>query len=287
MKRIGVMANLNKPSVADVLRRLASRARALHMEVVVCDEETARLLPGSERCSLAELPGRIDVLAALGGDGTLLHAVRQLQGADTPVLGVNLGSLGFMTSVPLENLETALDTLAAGSYTLSVRALAACRLSRDGEVAAEYHALNDVVIGWGAASRVITLELRLDNEDVSSYVCDGLIVSTPTGSTGHSLSAGGPILHPMAPVFVVSLICPHTLSHRPLVVPDGSVLRVRVAAANKELLLAVDGQEQKPVEEGDVLEVWRSPYNVRLVHLPGYSYFAVLRQKLHWRGSSV
>jgi NAD+ kinase len=192
-----------------------------------------------------------------------------------------------MTSVPQEGLEHALEVLARGDYKISERSVAECEVFDGQTLLGNYRALNDVVIGWGASSRVITLSLAIDGEQVTSYLCDGLIVSTPTGSTGHSLSAGGPILQPETRAFVVSLVCPHALSHRPLVVPDASVLEVTVSGSPKELLLSVDGQEEKPVVEGNRLVVRRSPTPVRFIHPPGYSYFSVLRQKLGWRGSSL
>lgn len=286
MKRIGVLANVRKPDAAAVLKRLAARARSLGLELVTCDG-TGRLLRGAARVPESSFCGRIDVLMALGGDGTVLRAVRVLAGADTPVIGVNLGSLGFLTSVTEQDLERALKVLKAGDFTTSVRTVIDCSLRRGRRNVGRFRALNDAVVGWGLSSRVSTLELSIDGERVASYACDGLIVSTPTGSTGHSLSAGGPILHPETPCFVVSPICPHTLSNRALVVSDRSVIAVRVVRAMKELLLSVDGQEEMPVRQGDVLEVRRSLRSVRFIHLPGYSYFSVLSQKLHWRGSNV
>lgn len=286
MKTIGVLANCRKPGAPAMLRRLANRAAALGMQLVACDE-TARAMPGVKRVTAKAFAKHIDVLLAMGGDGTMLKAVRLLGGSDKPVLGVNLGSLGFLTSVTEERLEKALEVLRKGNYTVSKRTMIECRVSRGARRVGSYRALNDVVIGWGMSSRVITLELAVDREPVASYVCDGLIVSTPTGSTGHSLSASGPILHPASPSFVVSLICPHTLSNRPLVISDRSAVRVRVVRAQKKILLSVDGQEERWVGQGDRIEVRRSPRTARFIHLPGYSYFSVLRQKLHWRGSNV
>ncbi|MBU1908441.1 MAG: NAD(+)/NADH kinase, partial [Verrucomicrobia bacterium] len=172
-------------------------------------------------------------------------------------------------------------------YTTSVRAVAECRLIRRKKVLGRYRALNDIVIGWGASSRLMTLNLLIDGEQVASYHCDGLIVATPTGSTAHALSAGGPILHPDCPCFVVCAICPHTLSNRPLVLSDQKQVTVEVTRTASHLLLSVDGQEEPSVELGDRVEIRRSPHSVRLVLLPEYSYFSVLRQKLNWRGSSV
>ncbi len=286
MRRIGVLVNRRKVHAAPVLRRLAVKAEALRMELVVCNEAAA-LLPGARRVAEKAFPSRIDMLLALGGDGTMLHAVRILAGRDVPVLGVNLGSLGFLTSVTEENLERALEALHKDQFTTSVRSVLECRLLRARRCVARYRALNDVVLGWGESSRVNALDVALDGESVASYTCDGLIVSTPTGSTGHSLSSGGPILHPGSPSLVISPICPHTLSNRPLVVSDRSTIVVSVTRTSKKLLLSVDGQEEKRVQQGDQLHLRKSGQGARFIHLPGYSYFSVLRQKLLWRGSSL
>lgn len=287
MKRIGVIANCKKPHSAAVLRRLADKAAGAGLMLVTCDQ-TGELLPGAETASVERLAEQVDVMMALGGDGTMLSTVRALNGADTPVLGVNLGSLGFLTSVTEDELEHAVDVLVEGRYRISERALLDCVVFRREQEVARYTSLNDVVLGWGASSRVLPLAFAVDNDDVAQYVCDGLIVSTPTGSTGHSLSAGGPIVHPEAPVFAVNLICPHTLSARPLVVPDRSVIRVWILELprNKQPLLSADGQGEFVLETGDRLEMSKHPHGARFVHLPEYSYFSVLRQKLQWHGSA-
>lgn len=269
-----------------MLARLAAKAAAVGLELYTCDA-TGRLLKGARKVSPSVFVRKIDVLMALGGDGTVLRAVRMLGGSDKPVLGVNLGSLGFLTSVTEGHLDHALDVLRKGRFTTSTRSIAECRLFRGKRQVASYRGLNDVVVGWGISSRVNTLSVSVDGEPVAVYVCDGLIVSTPTGSTGHSLSAGGPILHPSSPSFVLNIICPHTLSNRPLVVSDKSRIAVHVVKAQKKLLLSVDGQEGCAVQQGDRLEVRRFGKPARFVHLPGYSYFSVLRQKLNWRGSNI
>lgn len=287
MKRIGVMANVQKPAAAEVLRRLAVKAAALNLELVATPEAGA-FLSGAAVRAAGELGGAVDVLMALGGDGTMLHAVRMLDGADTPVLGVNLGSLGFMTSVTEKALEHAVDVLAANQYTVSRRSLLACHVERQGDTKAHYLALNDVVVGWGASSRAMTLGLVIDGEEVAQYLCDGLVVATPTGSTGHSLSAGGPIIHPESPVFNVNVICPHTLSGRPLVLPDRCRITVHMLdlPPQKQPLLSADGQGEFVLEQGDVVHVARHTHVASFVHLPEYRYFSVLRQKLHWQGSA-
>ena len=286
MRRIGILVNCRKPEARSVLGRLAKKAAALGMKLYTCDA-VGDLLPGAVRVSPAVFARGIDVLMALGGDGTVLRAVRMLGGSNKPVLGVNLGSLGFLTSVTEEDIDRVLEVLRKGTFTTSIRSIAECRLFRGRKQIASYRGLNDVVVGWGISSRVNTLSVSVDGESVAAYVCDGLIVSTPTGSTGHSLSAGGPILHPASPSFVINAICPHTLSNRPLVVSDKSKITVQVVKALKKLLLSVDGQEGCAVQQGDRLEIRRFARPARFIHLPGYSYFSVLRKKLNWRGSSI
>lgn len=286
MKRIGVVVNLQKPDSRPVLKRLVERSRDQQLELVTIPEVAAEL-PAARIVPEQEFADHVDIVVAMGGDGTMLSAVRLLNGGQAPVLGVNLGSLGFMTSVTEEAFEHALDVVVAGGYQVYERTLLHCRVERQGQQVAEYVALNEVVAGWGASSRAMTLRLEIEREEVAQYLCDGLIVSTPTGSTGHSLSAGGPIVHPAAPVFCVNVICPHTLSARPLVLSDQSEVAIHVLEipADKRPLLSADGQGEFVLDRSDVLHIRRHDHVVRFLHLPEYSYFAVLRQKLHWRGS--
>lgn len=286
MKNIGIFANCDKPSAAEILRQIAARAGQLELKLVACDR-SADLLAGAERVGEEQLTERVEALMVFGGDGTLLRAVRLLRGREIPVLGVNLGGLGFLTSVAEDHAVRALECLAAGAFSTSARTLAECIVRRDRREIGRYQALNDIVIERGSSSRIVTLNMLIDDTEVSSFMCDGLIISTPTGSTGHSLSADGPILHPATAAFVVSLICPHALSTRPLVVPDDRRIAVAIARSAGEVLLAADGQVGGPLKTGDVVEVCKSAACARFVHLPDYSYFTVLRQKLHWRGSSI
>ncbi|MFH1970211.1 MAG: NAD(+)/NADH kinase [Verrucomicrobiota bacterium] len=286
MKPIGIFANGSKPSASDVLGRFAETARRLGLRLAA-EPEAARFLPGVRRLAPEKLIRAISLLMVFGGDGTMLRAMRLLRGKPIPVLGVNLGSLGFLTSVAQQDAGRALECVATGRYTVAGRALAECVVTRAGRIISRYRALNDIVIDRGACYRIVTLDMRLDGEAVSSFMCDGLIVSTPTGSTGHSLSAGGPILHPGTAAFVVSLICPHTLSTRALVIPDEKLITVRVAKSMGDLLLSVDGQIGERLKPGDQVKIRRSKTSAHFVHLPDYSYFTVLRQKLHWRGSTL
>ncbi|MCA1808874.1 MAG: NAD(+)/NADH kinase, partial [Lentisphaerae bacterium] len=276
----------NKPTAADVLQALVDRARSLGLQLKTCAKAGAPV-PGAECLPPDKFAGMIDLLLVMGGDGTMLRGVRLLEGRATPILGVNLGSLGFLTNVAQEHMECALDCVLRGDYTLSPRSLAECRIRRADQPPQIFRALNDVVIDRGASARIVTLDLLIDEEFASSFMCDGLIVSTPTGSTGHSLSTGGPILHPETAAWVISLICPHTLSTRPLVVPDHRRITVRVTRSAGDLLLSVDGQVSEPLHTDDQVEIGNSAAKANFIKLPDYSYFAVLRQKLHWRGSNI
>ena len=286
MKKLGIVANCGKRDAPAVLKKLAAKVKKLGFELVA-DKASLCLLKHGKRIQASSHLGAVDAVMALGGDGTMLRAVRMLEGRDVPVIGLNLGALGFLTSVVEGELDRALKALVSGKYLTSTRAMVDAVVERKGRVVVKQRALNDVVVSSGPSNRVVVLGLAIDGDKVTSYVCDGLIVSTPTGSTGHSLSAGGPILTPETPAFVISLICPHTLSSRPLVVPDRSEIEVSVAKASGKILFSADGQMALNLNEGDKVKIRRSEKNVRFIHLPGHSYFDVLRRKLHWSGSNV
>jgi NAD+ kinase len=286
LKTIGVIANCGKPRARPALARLAEAAKACGLKLVAAPP-TLRYLPGARAVRLERIGRSCDALVALGGDGTMLLAARLIHASDTPLLGVNLGKLGFLTSVPEADIEQALKQLAAGRYRCSERTVAECSLVRRGKKVGQYRALNDIVVGWGQSSRIVTFDVSIRGELITSYRCDGIILSTPTGSTGHSLSAGGPILHPETGVFLLNVICPHALSARSIVLPDRSEIEIVATHSQKSLLLSVDGQEERRVEQGDRLLIRRSPKSVGFIHLPGYSYFSILRGKLEWKGSSV
>ena len=228
-----------------------------------------------------------DLIIVLGGDGTILRAARELEGCETPILGVNLGYLGFLTSVRAETLGEAVPQVLRGEYQLSERHTLQASVRRTGNPLEVHCALNDAVISRGAISRIVRLHLSIDGEMLTEYVCDGMIFATATGSTAYSLSAGGPILVPTARGLIVTPICPHALSNRSVIVGENSVIRCRVASVSGELLLTVDGQVQLRMQVGDEVEVQQSTRKVQLVTLPGHSYFEVLREKLKWSGANV
>ena len=228
MKRIGLIVNHGKPIAANMARTLGEFTRRLGMSLLA-DAETVAAAGTGEVCAVEALPGRVDAVIVLGGDGTMLNTAHRLRGSGLPLMGMNLGDLGYLTSVEATRIEEALVCLREGRFTISQRAALASvieRASGDRTVIAD--ALNDLVVSRGASGRAVRLELSLDGIFVTTHVCDGIIVSTPTGSTAYALSAGGPIVMPNTAALVVAVICPHTLTSRPLVVPDSTVVAIRV-----------------------------------------------------------
>jgi NAD+ kinase len=222
-----------------------------------------------------------DLVVTLGGDGTLLSTARNLRG-DTPILGVNLGRLGFLAEINRSELYPALVRVLSGHYHVEPRAFLDVELKRAGGERRGFRVLNDAVVSRSALSRIIELQLSVDGALVTRFRADGLIVSTPTGSTAYNLSAGGPILWPHLPVAVLSPICPHTLSLRPIVVPDAALIEVTLETQRAEVYLTLDGQEGAALERGDMVRVTRSRSTARLVRLSGRGFFDSLRGKLHW-----
>lgn len=285
LKTLGVIANCTKPRAGEVLKAISRLAGRMDISLYA-DPVTAKHLGKCRKLELGRKTSVVDAVVALGGDGTMLRVVRHLNGRDIPVIGVNIGGLGFLTSVAEGELRAAMECLAKDRYVESVRAIMDCTVERNGRTRGKYRALNDTVITSGATSRVMTLAVTVNGDRVTSYVCDGIIVSTPTGSTGHSLSAGGPILPPETKATVISVICPHSLSSRPLVVPDSSEIVVELTGSAGSVQATVDGQVGCLLSVGDKVRLVRSSRSVRFIHLPGHSYFNVLRQKLRWSGSS-
>lgn len=281
MKTLGVIANLDKPGAEEALRDLAGYARSLAVSLVFAPE-CHRVLPRVDVLDVGDFPGRVEAALTLGGDGTLLGAVRGMGHRPVPLLGVNLGKLGFLTGVTAQELKEAVCALVSGQTVASRRRLMECELDGRRELA-----LNDVVMSWGNSSHIAHLEVSVNDQEITTYTCDGLIIASPTGSTGHSLSAGGPVLAPECDARVICPICPHAMTVRPVVLPGGVTVRVKVCEHSKPLVLACDGQLFDEVKPGGVVRVCPSEVTVDLLHLPGYRYWDVLREKLHWRGSAV
>lgn len=280
--RIGVIAREDRSDAPDVLRELVRWLRRRGCQVVLDPETGALVADGARIVERAVLPGEVDLIVVLGGDGTLLAAARLVGGRDVPILGVNLGHLGFLTATALEALYPTLEAVLRGEYTAEERIMLAASLSRDGEILADYLALNDVVIAKGALGRLIDLEVSADGQLMTAYRADGLIIATPTGSTAYNLSASGPILFATMEAVVLTPICSHALTNRPIVLPAGVRLEVALLADSPDVVLLLDGQPGLPVTAKDVVEVRRAAARIHLVRDPQKTYFQVLRTKLKW-----
>ncbi|HVM61161.1 MAG TPA: NAD(+)/NADH kinase [Verrucomicrobiae bacterium] len=286
-RTVGIVVHPGKPGAR---ARLSELLEVLHNHrITVLLEREAAALVGTRRPgrSLPAIGKAADMVIVLGGDGTILRAARELEGLATPILGVNLGNLGFLTSIHGNRLHGPVQDILHGHYEISPRHTLQTALVRKGKRRVTHQALNDVVVSRAALSRIVRLRLFVDSELLTEYVCDGMIFATATGSTAYSLSAGGPILVPTSRALIITPICPHALSNRPVVAGGNSVIRCQVADAAAALLLTVDGQVQLRMEVGDEVEVRRSPRTVQLVMPREHSYFEVLREKLKWSGANV
>ena len=280
-KTVAIISKPDRPELSQVLPALEKWLEQRNYAVVM-DRESAAYFSGSTVMARSELATRSPYLAlVLGGDGTLLSAARAVAKAGTLILGVNLGTLGFLTEVPLADLYPALDAVAKGEYVVESRSMLICSLIRGDEVVATHQALNDVVVSKSAIARLNYFELFVDAEFVSSYKADGLIIATPTGSTAYSLGAGGPILKPDVDAFVITPVSPHGLTHRPVVVRDTVEIEIRVKTAEEEAYLSLDGQVGMPVRDGDVVRCVKAEYPARLLRFHK-TFFEVLATKLKW-----
>jgi NAD+ kinase len=287
IKRVGLLGNSAKVSCFAVVKQ-AARLIATAGRKVYSEATTARLTGiDSVVCpDAASLARQVDLLLVFGGDGTLLRAAREVAGSQTPILGINIGSLGFLTAVSSAELPQALRRVWKGEFTFEPRTLIQATGRCNGQ-RIEQTALNDIVISRGIASRLIELEVCVDAEPLSCYRCDGLILCSPTGSTAYSLAAGGAVVFPTAQVLELTPICPHTLSNRSLILPLTSTIDVRVVSPKPATILSADGQVVSEMRTGDLLTVRRSRRSVRLMHLAGSSFCETLRCKLHWRGATL
>jgi NAD+ kinase len=285
MKRIGIIAKGNKPEAIPVVKELIGWLKDRKVDAFV-EAEIAKAIthPAMDKQKMAEA---VEMVVVLGGDGTLLAAARALQKKQVPILGVNLGGLGFLTEITLAELYPMLEAILRGDYKTDERMLLEARVWRKNKVADTFQVLNDVVINKGALARIIELETSVDQEYLTTFRSDGLIISTPTGSTGYSLSAGGPIVYPSLPSIIITPICPHTMTNRPILVPNEAVVTVTLCSAGQEVFLTLDGQVGFKMELHDRVEVKKGEGFVRLIKSPARGYFEVLRQKLMWGADIV
>jgi NAD+ kinase len=280
-KSAAIISKPNKPELATIVPKLVDWLRE-HQYQVVVDPETAPFAHGAQTATRQEMAARaLNFVVVLGGDGTLLAAARAVAQPGIPVLGVNLGSLGFLTEVPLQDLYQTLQGLDEGRGAVEVRSMVHCDVMRDGSCIARYDAVNDIVVGKSTIARLNHCDVYVDRVFVSSYQADSLIVSTPTGSTAYSLAAGGPILMPSVEALIITPVSAHSLTHRALVVRDTSEIEILVKTGADEAYLSVDGQLGMPMRDGDRLLCRKSDHQVKLLRLKG-TFFDVLRTKLKW-----
>ena len=281
-KTVGIISRPRREELAAVVPQLTQWLTARGVTVIY-DSETAVCLGQPDACfTREELAARADMIIVLGGDGTLLAAARSLGSRAVPVLPIHLGGLGFLSSVNQNQLYAILEEALEGRNRISERTMLEAVVLRGEEERARYRALNDAVLNKGAMSRIVDLDLAVNGEFVSSYKSDGLIVSTPTGSTAYSLAAGGPIVQPTVGAFIITPICPHTLTNRPLVIPDHSHVEIIFRGGDEPIFITLDGQIGVELLAQDRVQITGSPQKLRLVRPQRKTYFEILRTKLKW-----
>jgi len=281
MKSAAIISKPSKPELATLLPEILTWFRK-HDYKIYLDHETAQYIGGEEVISRQSLANHHpDFALVLGGDGTLLSAARAISHEEIPILAVNLGSLGFLTEVPINELFTTLDAVEAGSCPIEERSVLDATVCRGSEELAHHFALNDVVVNKSAISRLVDFDLVIDGAFVLHYKADGVIIATPTGSTAYSLAAGGPVLMPTVSSFVVTPVCPHALTHRPLVVTDKAQIELHVETGAEEAFLSIDGQIGMPLQQGDRVLCRKAEHTVKLMRVRR-TFFEVLRNKLKW-----
>ena len=283
MKTVGIIANPTKKGVQDAVAVVQAWSLD-HRMSVIADDRIRSILPSDVRCvDVDELVEASDLMFAFGGDGTLLSAARRVAaaGRETPIIGVNMGSLGFLTQIPEHEFPETIKRLDPKRLPVSERMMISVAVAgaRDLRLA-----LNDVVVAKGAASRMLSFAARVDGEPVTRYAADGLVLSTPTGSTAHSLSAGGPVVMPNVEAIIATPICPHTLSIRPLVVPPTAKIELEMISCDDRTVVTTDGHRVFNARPGDRIIVEKAEAKSRLVQLTGHSYYEILRQKMRWTG---
>ena len=280
IKTVGIISKPNAPAAGDLIPKLLDwlHRRSIHIRM---DELTGAYI-GVAGLARDTVPDGCDLIVVLGGDGTLLSAARAIGAREIPLFPVNLGGLGFLTAITVDEVFPELERALLGQHRIARRRKMHVEVHRDGKLLASYDALNDAVINKVSLARMIDLDTHVDGQYVCRYKADGLIISTPTGSTAYSLSAGGPIIFPSVPALCITPICPHMLTNRPLLVPDSSVIRVTCLDKDEGVYLTIDGQVGTPVRENDVVACHCSQASLHLVRPPKQMFFDVLRQKLKW-----
>jgi NAD+ kinase len=285
-KTIGIIAHTGKAGVGDLVNAIAEEFNGFSIKPLL-EKETARIAGKKSDYSITDLGAAADLLVVAGGDGTILRVVGQLGEAIKPIFGINVGSLGFLTTASSATYREAVECLARDRINFSQRALLEARVRLREKQTAKMLALNDAVLSRGELSRLVMLRTRVNGEPLTEFNADGLIVATPTGSTAYSLSAGGPILDPESGVFVITPICPHVLTNRSIIVAEGSTIEIEASDPDYPVYLTLDGRKPIHVERGSVVTIRKAKKTLPLASLPDVSFFSVVRQKLKWSGSNL
>ncbi|MGI6226410.1 MAG: NAD(+)/NADH kinase [Peptococcales bacterium] len=285
ISKIGLIINYHKRQPVQLGKEIIKWLKQNHIQVF-SPKEDAEHLNFTEGISREEFCKNVDVVVVLGGDGTFLRAARFLAGFEIPILGINLGYLGFLTEIEVNELYFYLEKMLNGDYHIEERIMLTGRVKRNEEWIGEFCALNDFVINKGSFARLITLDTFLGDEFVASYSADGIIISTPTGSTAYSLSAGGPIVHPTLNICILTPICPHSLYARPIIIPPEKIVKVQIRAVSAEAMLTVDGQHGFNLKSQDEVWIEKASYVTRLIRVKGRKFFQIMREKLKSDGGN-
>jgi NAD+ kinase len=283
---IGLIAHSEKKEARAAVCGMIAELRKKKIDFDL-EAETAALAGLESTLDEGSLARKSELLVVMGGDGTILRVVHELGATIRPILGVNIGSLGFLTCAGLSEIPRVVESIVRRDFILSPRNLLIADISTSSGKKERFHGLNDVVISRGERSQLVKIQVQIDGAELTHYNADGLIVATPTGSTAYSLAAGGPILMPDSGAFVITPVCPHVLTNRSTVVSDRSIIEVRLFVPEQKVFVSVDGRSSRAMQVGDILRVGKSPRKLPLVMLPERSFPEVLRQKLKWRGSNV
>ncbi len=282
IRAAGIICKPIPEMVSAVVPALAGWLRARKIEVFLDEQTRALIGPNAPAVPRSQMAEKVDLLIVLGGDGTLLAAARALGGRRVPILAVNLGGLGFLTSVTLDELYPVLETILAGEHLTSERMMLEAEIVHSSKPAERLTALNDAVANKAALARMLDFDVHVDHHHVGRYRADGLIVATPTGSTAYSLAAGGPIIHPDLDAFVITPICPHMLTNRPLVIPDTARVELHFPATGEPVFFTIDGQVGFQLQPQDRVVITKAATKVQVVRPPRKTYYEILRSKLRW-----
>lgn len=281
MKKIGIIIKPRKPEAKDVLNKLITWLESHKIEAVL-DVDTANIVNIKSKYQKPQIASLVDMIIVLGGDGTLLSVARLTIEKGIPILGVNLGGLGFLTEVTLDELYPTLEKVINGEFIIDERMMLMTHMHRQGETLAQSPVLNDIVINHGIVARMIILDIFVNSQFVTSLRGDGLIISTPTGSTAYSLSAGGPIIHPTVSAIMLTPVCPHTLTNRPIVIPSNVKIEAILKTEDEGAMVTFDGQVGFSLKKEDIVEVHSAETRIKLIRSPEKNYYEVLRKKLKW-----